>query len=128
MSPYPTVIRHPDIWGSLPGPSRTITVEPIRIPASPREVPRTEPQHEPERRPSEPKREPAQVVALELPLSLGAKRRSVREIADRLGVAAVAHRRLRSVARERGVPVDASLRPPRVREPVVTSWRWSLVS
>jgi hypothetical protein len=58
MSPYPAVPRHPDISGSLPGPSRTITVEPIRIPASPREVPRTEPQHEPERRPSDPRREP----------------------------------------------------------------------
>jgi hypothetical protein len=72
--------------------------------------------------------EHARVVALELPLSLGAKRRSVLEIADRLGVAAVPHRRLRSMAREHGVPVDASLRPPRVREPVVNSWRWSLVS
>ena len=46
------------IVGSLPGPSRTITVEPVRIPASPREVPHTEPQHEPERRESDPKREP----------------------------------------------------------------------
>ena len=58
MSPHPTVVRRPDTTGSLPGPSRTITVEPIRVPASPREVPRTEPQHEPERRESNPKREP----------------------------------------------------------------------
>jgi hypothetical protein len=72
--------------------------------------------------------EHAQIVALELPLSLGPKRRSVLEIADRLGVAAVPHRNLRSVAREQGVPLDPSLRPPRVREPVVTSWRGSLVS
>ncbi|MGZ4272509.1 MAG: hypothetical protein ACXVRP_01975 [Solirubrobacteraceae bacterium] len=42
----------------LPGPSRTITVEPVRIPASPREVAHTEPQHKPERRESDPKREP----------------------------------------------------------------------
>ena len=72
--------------------------------------------------------EHAQIVALELPLSLGAKRRTVLEVADRLGIVAVPHRRLRSVARAHGVPIDASLRPPRVREPVVCSWRWSLVS
>jgi hypothetical protein len=72
--------------------------------------------------------EHAQIVALELPLSLGPKRRDVLEVADRLGVVAVPHRRLRSVARQHGVPIDASLRPPRVREPVVSSWRWSLVS
>ena len=72
--------------------------------------------------------EHAQIVALELPLSLGSKRRSVLEVADRLGVTAVLHRRLRAMAREQGVPVDPSLRPPRIREPVVTSWRWSVVS
>ncbi len=58
MSPHPTDIRRPAISGTLPGPSRTITVEPIRIPASPREVPRIEPQHEPERREPSPKRDP----------------------------------------------------------------------
>jgi len=58
MSPHPTITRHGAISGSLPGPSRRITVEPIRIPALPREVPRTEPQHEPERREPAPKREP----------------------------------------------------------------------
>lgn len=58
MSPHPTVSRRPQISSSLPGPSRTITVEPIRVPASPREVPRTEPPHEPERRESDPKRDP----------------------------------------------------------------------
>jgi hypothetical protein len=52
----------------------------------------------------------------------------VLEVGDRLGVAAVAHRQLRSVARAQGVPLDPSVRPPRVREPVVGSWRWSLVS
>jgi hypothetical protein len=72
--------------------------------------------------------EHAQIVALELPLSLGPKRRSLLEAADRLDVPAVPHRRLRSLARRQGVPVDPSLRPPRIREPVVTSWRWSLVS
>lgn len=72
--------------------------------------------------------EHAQIVALEMPLSLGPKRRSVLEVADRLGVVTVPHRQLRSVAAEQGVPLHPSLRPPRVREPVVASWRWSLVS
>jgi hypothetical protein len=58
MSPHPTSTRRSEISGSLPGPSRRITVEPIRIPAAPREVPRTEPQHEPQRREPAPKREP----------------------------------------------------------------------
>jgi hypothetical protein len=72
--------------------------------------------------------EEVQIVALELPLSMGPKRRAVLDVADRLGVVAVPHRRLRSVAREHGAPLDPSLRPPRVREPVVNSWRWSLAS
>lgn len=71
--------------------------------------------------------EHAQIVAFELPLSPGAKRRAVQEVGDRLGVVAVPHRQLGSVAREHGAPLDRSLRPPRVREPVVASWRWSLV-
>jgi hypothetical protein len=72
--------------------------------------------------------EHAQVVALELPLSLGAKRRAVLEVADQLGVAAVPHRKLRSEAHRRGVAVHPSLRPPRVREPAIKPWRWSIVS
>jgi hypothetical protein len=58
MSPNPPTTRPRAISGSLPGPSRTITVEPLRVPVSPREVPRIEPQHEPERREPDPKREP----------------------------------------------------------------------
>jgi hypothetical protein len=42
------------IVGSLPGPSRTITVEPIRVPAAPRVVPALPP----ERREPHPAREP----------------------------------------------------------------------
>jgi hypothetical protein len=60
MSPHSTTPRRMQVSGSLPGPSRTITVEPVRIPASPpRQAPDTEPQPEPERRESDPKREPA---------------------------------------------------------------------
>jgi hypothetical protein len=58
MSPHDTTTTPMEVLGSLPGPSRRITVEPVRIPASPREVPRTEPQHEPERPEADPKREP----------------------------------------------------------------------
>jgi hypothetical protein len=58
MLPHTTTTRRTNTVGSLPGPSRTITVEPVRIPASPPEVPHTEPQHEPERRESDPKRQP----------------------------------------------------------------------
>lgn len=58
MSPQTTTTRNKRVSGSLPGPSKTITVEPVRIPASPREVPRTEPAREPERREPDPKREP----------------------------------------------------------------------
>jgi len=55
----------------------------------------------------------ARVVALELPLSRGAKRRRLSEIADRFGVAVVPHRHLKAAAREHGLPLPASLRPPR---------------
>jgi hypothetical protein len=58
MSAQPTTTRRSEISGSLPGPSRTITVEPLRIPATPRELPCTEPQHQPERREPDPTREP----------------------------------------------------------------------
>jgi hypothetical protein len=58
MSPHSSISPRIETSGSLPGPSRTITVEPLRVPASPREVPRTEPQHEPERREPTPKRDP----------------------------------------------------------------------
>jgi hypothetical protein len=51
--------HHPRILGSLPGPSRRITVEPIRVPATPPSAPSTKPQREPARRQPEPKREPA---------------------------------------------------------------------
>jgi hypothetical protein len=52
----------------------------------------------------------ARVVALELPLSRGGKRRSLVEVAEGLGVAAVAHRELRAAAAEYGAPLQRSLR------------------
>jgi hypothetical protein len=55
----------------------------------------------------------ARVVALELPLSRGRKRRNLMQVAERLGVPAVAHRELRAVAAEHGSPLQRSQRPPR---------------
>jgi hypothetical protein len=40
------------VRGSFPGPSRRITVEPIRIPAKPKIVPSTPPVKQPARRPA----------------------------------------------------------------------------
>jgi len=56
--------------------------------------------------------EHARVVALELPLTRGRKRRRLVEIAGSLGVAVVPHRQLRAAAREHGLPLPPSLRPP----------------
>lgn len=58
MLQYSVPSRHTRILGSLPGPSRRITVEPIRVPAAPPKAPSTKPQREPARREPEPKREP----------------------------------------------------------------------
>ncbi len=54
------------------------------------------------------------VVALALPLSRGRKRNGVREVAERLGVPAVAHRTLPTIATTHGGPVPSQLIPCRV--------------
>jgi hypothetical protein len=53
----------------------------------------------------------ARIVALELPLTRGRKRRRVMEIADGLGVPAVPHRKLKTVGAELGSPLPSSMRP-----------------
>ena len=55
----------------------------------------------------------ARVVALELPLSRGSKRRRLVEIAESLDVVVVPHRQLKAAAREHGLPLPTSMRPPR---------------
>jgi hypothetical protein len=55
----------------------------------------------------------ARVVALELPLSRARKRTDLVEVAERLGVPAVAHRELKSVGTQHGSPLHRSLRPAR---------------
>jgi hypothetical protein len=57
--------------------------------------------------------EHARVVALELPLSRARKRRTLVEVAEALGVPAVAHRELKALAAEHGSPLQRSLRPSR---------------
>jgi DNA invertase Pin-like site-specific DNA recombinase len=59
--------------------------------------------------------EHARIVALDLPISHGQKRRAVMEVAERLGVPAVAHRRLRATALAHGTTLPVSLIPPRQR-------------
>ncbi|HUA02462.1 MAG TPA: hypothetical protein VMB27_01090 [Solirubrobacteraceae bacterium] len=49
--------RQDTIEGTLPGPSKTITVEPLRIPKAPA-LPRREPEPLPERPEREPARKP----------------------------------------------------------------------
>lgn len=46
------------VRASLPGPSRRITVEPIRVPTGPKEIPTKQPSEEPERTERSPEREP----------------------------------------------------------------------
>jgi len=57
--------------------------------------------------------EHARVIALELPLSRGRKRRDVVDVAERLGVPAVPHRELKAVTADHGSPLQRSLRPTR---------------
>jgi hypothetical protein len=49
--------RH-QIAGTHPGPSRTITVEPVKVPRAPRVIPVPQPKRAPERPQRKPDREP----------------------------------------------------------------------
>jgi hypothetical protein len=53
----------------------------------------------------------ARIVGLSLPIARGAKRQALAEMAERLGVPAVPHRKLRGVGAEHGRPLQRSLRP-----------------
>jgi hypothetical protein len=55
--------------------------------------------------------EHARLVALELPLTHGNKRRELMRAAERLGVPAVSHRTLKAVGYEHGRPLGRELRP-----------------
>jgi hypothetical protein len=59
MAAHEVLDRFRAIKGTLPGPSRTITVEPIRVPRAPTIVPRVPREHEePGRKEPDPSRKP----------------------------------------------------------------------
>jgi hypothetical protein len=64
----------------------------------------------------------ARIVALELPLSRGRKRRAVIEAADRVGVPAVPHRALKAVALEHGEVLAPALRPKKTLTRAANVW------
>jgi hypothetical protein len=64
----------------------------------------------------------ARIVALELPLSRGRKRRAVVEVAELLGVAAVPHRALKTVALEHGAVLQPALRPKKTVTRAANVW------
>jgi hypothetical protein len=66
--------------------------------------------------------EHARIVALELPLSRGGKRRAVIDAAERIGVPAVPHRSLKAVAREHGEVLAPSLRPKKTLTRAANVW------
>jgi DNA invertase Pin-like site-specific DNA recombinase len=67
--------------------------------------------------------EHARIVALDLPRARTRKRRAVADIAERLGVQAIPHGRLKAEALAHGASLPMSLRPPRQRA-AVTPWHW----
>ena len=64
----------------------------------------------------------ARIVALELPLSRGRKRRAVIEAAERLGVPAVPHRSLKATALQHGAVLQPSLRPKKTLTRAANVW------
>jgi len=66
--------------------------------------------------------EHARIVALELPLSRGRKRRAVIEAAERLGVPAVPHRSLKAAALEHGEVLAPALRPKKTLTRAANVW------
>lgn len=61
--------------------------------------------------------EHARLVALELPISRGRKRRALATVAERLSVPAVSHRRLATAAADDGLPLGSALRPVASADP-----------
>ena len=64
----------------------------------------------------------AGIVALELPLSRGRKRRAVIEVANLLGVPAVPHRSLKTIALEHGEVLRPALRPKKTLTRAANVW------
>jgi hypothetical protein len=66
--------------------------------------------------------EHARIVAFELPLSRGRKRRAVVEAAERVGVPVVPHRSLKAAALEHGAPLQPALRPKKTLTRAANVW------
>jgi hypothetical protein len=66
--------------------------------------------------------EHARIVAVELPLSRGRKRRAVIEAAGLLGVPAVPHRSLKTIALEHGEVLRPALRPKKTLTRAANVW------
>jgi hypothetical protein len=64
----------------------------------------------------------ARIVALELPLSRGRKRRAVVQAAELIGVPAVPHRKLKTVALEHGAVLQPALRPKKTTTRAANIW------
>ena len=64
----------------------------------------------------------ARIVAVELPLSRGRKRRAVIEAADQLGVPAVPHRSLKKLALAHGEVLGSALRPKKTLTRAANVW------
>jgi hypothetical protein len=64
----------------------------------------------------------ARIVALELPLSRGRKRRAIIDTAEVLGVPAVPHRSLKAVALEHGEVLAPALRPKKTLTRAANVW------
>jgi hypothetical protein len=58
VTQQPLPLSRHEIAGTHPGPSRTITVEPVKVPRAPRVIPVPGPKREPERPQRKPEREP----------------------------------------------------------------------
>ena len=66
--------------------------------------------------------EHARIVAFELPLSRGRKRRAVVEAAKRVGVPVIPHRSLKGVALEHGAVLQPALRPKKTLTRAANVW------
>jgi hypothetical protein len=64
----------------------------------------------------------ARIVALELPLSRGRKRRAVADAGERIGVPVVPHRSLKALALEHGAELQPALRPKKTLTRAANVW------
>ncbi len=66
--------------------------------------------------------EHARIVAFELPLSRGRKRRAVVDAAERVGVPVIPHRSLKAAALEHGAVLQPALRPKKTLTRAANVW------